>query len=75
MIDYMPFDLVNNDAIPVYKEIKGWKTDISKMSDPDELPAALHEYIAYIEQETSLPITIVSVGPDRRQTLRRHLAV
>ena len=51
------------------------KADISKANDADELPVALLEYIAFIEQETNLPVTIVSVGPDRKQTLRRQLAV
>ena len=74
-IDYMPFDIVNNEAVPVYKELNGWKEDISKIVDPDDLPMALTEYVNFIEQETSLPVTIVSVGPDRKQTLRRQLAV
>ena len=75
VIDHMPFDLVNFEAVPVYKEMNGWKADISKANDADELPTALLEYIAFIEQETNLPVTIVSVGPDRKQTLRRQLAV
>ena len=75
VIDYMPFDIVNNEAIPVYKELNGWNEDISNIVDPDELPNALIEYVNFIEQETSLPVTIVSVGPDRKQTLRRQLTV
>ena len=75
VIDHMPFDVVNFDAVPVYKEMNGWKADISKANDPDELPSALLEYIAFIEQETNLPVTIVSVGPDRKQTLRRQFAI
>ena len=75
VIDHMPFDVVNFDAVPLYKEMNGWKADISKANDPDELPSALLEYIAFIEQETNLPVTIVSVGPDRKQTLRRQFAV
>lgn len=74
-ISHMPFDIVNNEAKPVYHEMKGWNIDISKLSDSEDMPAALNDYIAYIEHETGLPITIVSVGPDRKQTLHRQLAV
>jgi adenylosuccinate synthase len=74
-ISHMPFDIVNNDATPVYKELTGWNKDISSLTDADEMPAALCDYISYIEQETGLPVTIVSVGPDRKQTLHRQLAV
>ncbi len=74
-ISHMPFDIVNNDITPVYTEMKGWNRDISKLTDAEEMPMELMDYIAYIEMETSLPVTIVSVGPDRKQTLHRQLAV
>ena len=54
------------------KEIKGWKTDSTKLSSIDEVPSALNDYIEYLEQELNVPITIVSVGPDRTQTLMRE---
>jgi len=71
-IDYMPYDIVSTEVKPVYKEIRGWKTDLTKLSSINEIPQALNEYIEYLEQELSVPITIVSVGPDRTQTLLRE---
>jgi adenylosuccinate synthase len=74
-VSRMPFDIVNNPATPVYMEMKGWNRDISNITDADDMPEELQDYIAYIEQETGLPLTIVSVGPDRRQTFHRQVAV
>ncbi|MCO6498972.1 MAG: adenylosuccinate synthase [Vicingus serpentipes] len=71
-IDYMPYDIVSTEVKPVYKEMKGWKTDLTKLSSINEIPQALNAYIEYLEQELSVPITIVSVGPDRTQTLIRE---
>lgn len=71
-IDYMPYDIVTTEATPVYKEIKGWKTDSTKLSSIEEIPTELNDYILYLEQELNVPITIVSVGPDRTQTLMRE---
>jgi adenylosuccinate synthase len=68
----MPFDLVNYDAEPVYEELDGWHDSLDQVQDVNALPAALHNYIEYIEKATGLPVTIVSVGPDRSQTLLRH---
>ncbi len=70
-IDYMPFDIVHNEAKPVYIELKGWKQTLDNITDEELLPVELMEYISFIEHQTSLPITIVSVGPDRKQTLKR----
>ncbi len=70
--DYMPYDLANEEAVPVFKELKGWKTDLTQMHSEEELPAELHEYIHYLETELQVPITIVSVGPDRSQTIIRE---
>jgi adenylosuccinate synthase len=72
IIDYMPYDVVNEKMDPVYEEVQGWKENLEQVADQDELPDALHAYIAYIEKATGLPITIVSVGPDRKQTLIRQ---
>ncbi len=72
IIDYMPYDIVSTDVKPIYKEIKGWKTDLTKLSVIDEIPTELNDYVAYLEQELNVPITIVSVGPDRNQTLLRE---
>lgn len=54
---------------PVYKEIDGWSDSLDHVTDYEELPAQLHAYIKYIEDEVGVPINIVSVGPDRKQTI------
>jgi adenylosuccinate synthase len=66
----MPFahDTVIN---PVYREFKGWSSDITKTKSYEELPAELKLYIEFIEKETGVPVTIVSVGPDRDETIWR----
>ncbi|PJA09841.1 MAG: adenylosuccinate synthase [Flavobacteriales bacterium CG_4_10_14_0_2_um_filter_32_8] len=71
-IDYMPYDIVSTDVQPIYKDIKGWRTDLTKLSDISEIPKELNNYVAYLEQELNVPITIISVGPDRKQTLLRE---
>lgn len=66
----MPFE-IDIPIEPVYKEFKGWKTDITNMKSEKELPTLLSEYIKFIETETGVPITIVSVGPSRDATIIR----
>ena len=67
-IDYLPFE-DNDKLIPVYKEMKGWEKDITNMKNLEKAPKELNEYISYLEKELNTPITILSVGPDRTQTL------
>lgn len=68
-VDYLPFDIEGVEITPVYKEIKGWNTDLTKLTSMADAPQALLDYIAYLEEELEVPITTVSVGPDRSQTL------
>ena len=68
LTDQMPFDLTET-VEPVYIEKKGWKTDLTGLANGDNLPTELQEYISYIEEATGVPISVVSVGPDRKQTL------
>ncbi len=68
LTDQMPFDLTEK-VEPVYTEMKGWETDLTKFTSGDKLPGELKEYIRFIEEETGVPISVVSVGPDREQTL------
>lgn len=67
----MPFQLLDEDIEPIYKSLKGWKTDIAQVKEEGGMPDALKDYIKFIEEETGVPITIVSVGPDRTQTILR----
>ncbi|HLW15189.1 MAG TPA: adenylosuccinate synthetase, partial [Flavobacteriaceae bacterium] len=71
LIDHFPYSIEEEYIQPVYQEFKGWKEDITGARDVDTLPKALKEYIAYIEKEVGVPVTIVSVGPDRTQTIHR----
>ncbi len=68
-IDYLPYDIVDDAIEPVYIEMKGWKKDLTQMDNIDQLPVELKEYVAYIEKQTGVPISIVSIGPDRKQTI------
>ncbi|MEX1192357.1 MAG: adenylosuccinate synthase [Brumimicrobium sp.] len=68
-IDYLPFDIIDADIEPVYETIKGWKTDLTKLKSMDEAPQELKDYVEYLEKHLEVPITTVSVGPDRTQTL------
>ncbi|MBN1181436.1 MAG: adenylosuccinate synthase [Bacteroidales bacterium] len=69
-IDYLPFDL-NIDLEPVYIEMKPWKNDITKICCMEEMPQELIDYIKYIEKAVDVPITIISVGPDRKEIIFR----
>jgi adenylosuccinate synthase len=72
LIDYLPYDLEDPSLKPIYKEIPGWKDiDLTGMSSMSEVPEDLNNYIEYLEKELETPITIVSVGPNRNQTIMR----
>ncbi|HLN95387.1 MAG TPA: adenylosuccinate synthase [Flavobacterium sp.] len=70
-IDHLPYNIEPENVTPVYKEFKGWKADLTGMSTFEELPSELKTYIEFIEKELEVPIKIVSVGPDRTQTIKR----
>ncbi|MBO6497087.1 MAG: adenylosuccinate synthase [Roseivirga sp.] len=65
----MPFQLVDEDVEPVYETLPGWKKDITGVRNFSDMPEELKSYIRYIEEKTEVPIKIVSVGPDRKQTI------
>jgi adenylosuccinate synthase len=68
---HLPFNIESDNVSPNYTELKGWKADLTKMDDASQLPQELNEYIAFLEKELEIPIKIVSVGPDRKQTIFR----
>jgi adenylosuccinate synthase len=72
IIDYVPYDVVNEPIEPVYEDLPGWSEDLTGNNDLEQLPQAFLNYISYIENATGLPITILSVGPDRKQTMVRE---
>lgn len=69
-ISEFPYDIDNNIE-PVYVEMKGWKTDMTKMQQESQFPQEFSDYIAFLEKELGVPISIVSLGPDRAQTIIR----
>lgn len=69
-IDYFPYDI--NDGIePVYAEMPGWKTDMTKFTSEEQFPKEFNDYVAFLEKELETPIKIISIGPDREQTIVR----
>ncbi|SIQ81279.1 adenylosuccinate synthase [Maribacter ulvicola] len=68
-IEHFPYNIEAENVTPVYSEMDGWKEDLTNMTSADQLPKALNEYIAFLEKELEVPIKIVSVGPDRTQTI------
>jgi adenylosuccinate synthase len=69
-IDYFPFE-ISDDTKPVFKEIKGWNQDITNLRSEKDFPKELSEYIKFLEKELEVPISIVSVGPNRSETIIR----
>ena len=70
-IEHFPFSIEPNNVTPEYIELPGWKEDLTQMSTEEEFPAEFNAYIAFLEKELETPIKIVSVGPDRKQTIFR----
>lgn len=69
--DKFPFDIDEEKIEPVYVKLPGWKTDMTRFKDEAEFPARFADYISFLEKELATPITIVSIGPDREQTVVR----
>ena len=69
--DHFPFD-ISEGVEPVYVELPGWKTQMSKMQSEDEFPEEFNNYLSFLEEELGVPVKIVSVGPDREQTIVRY---
>ena len=68
--DEFPFDICDG-VEPVYVEIPGWKTDMTQMTSEDEFPEEFNAYVSFLEEELGVPVKIVSVGPDREDTIVR----
>ena len=70
-VEHLPYNIEGNNVVPVYTELKGWSKDLTTLTKASELPPALNAYIAFLEEQLEVPIKIVSVGPDRLQTIHR----
>ncbi|NNM23231.1 MAG: adenylosuccinate synthase [Flavobacteriaceae bacterium] len=71
VINHLPYNIESENVSPIYTDMKGWKEDLTKMNDPSQFPKELNDYINFLEKELEIPIKIVSVGPDRTQTIHR----
>ncbi len=67
--DRFPYDITDVELVPVYEDLRGWKADLTGLTSYDEAPEALKEYVSFLEAQLEVPISVVSVGPDRNQTL------
>jgi len=70
-ITHLPYNIEEENVIPIYTEVKGWDADLTGMTEASQLPEALNGYVEFLEKELNIPITVVSVGPDRKQTIQR----
>ena len=71
VVSHLPYNIEEENVQPIYKEFEGWNDDLTNMTAASQFPKALNDYIAFLETELEIPITIVSVGPDRKQTIFR----
>ncbi len=67
-----PYSIEEDTIEPVYEELPGWQTDMTAMKSENEFPQQFADYIKFLERELATPITIVSIGPDREQTILRN---
>jgi len=70
-IQHLPYNIEPENVTPVYTEIKGWAADLTGMTKAEQLPKEFNEYVEFLEKELEIPIKVVSVGPDRTQTIER----
>ncbi len=70
-ITHLPYNIEAENVTPIYTELEGWKQDLTQMTSAEELPKNLNAYIDFLEDALEVPIKIVSVGPDRTQTIHR----
>ncbi len=70
-IKHLPYNIEPENVTPVYTEFKGWKEDLTKMTEASQLPSEFMEYVKFLEDELKTPISVISVGPDRKQTIIR----
>ena len=69
--DEFPYSVDGVEINPVYREFQGWKCDLRDCRRYEDFPEAFRRYVEFIEQETGVPVKIISVGPDREQTIVR----
>ncbi|NHN27844.1 adenylosuccinate synthase [Flavobacterium jejuense] len=70
-IQHLPYNIEPENVEPIFTTMKGWKADLTGMTSYEELPSELKKYIEFIEKEVEVPIKVISVGPDRKQTITK----
>ncbi|WP_018477360.1 adenylosuccinate synthase [Pontibacter roseus] len=70
--DQLPHSLEEEGIEPIYQELPGWRVDLNQIEAVEALPEAFNKYMSFLEEQLQVPITIASVGPDRKSTLRRE---
>lgn len=71
IITHLPYNIEPENISPIYTKFPCWKEDLTQMTNESQFPKELNEYIAFLEKELEIPIKVVSVGPDRKQTIHR----
>ncbi len=71
--EHLPYSLDEAYITPVYETLPGWNKDLTGLTQESDLPTELKNYIAFIEKAVGVPIVLVSVGPDREQTIHRSI--
>jgi len=72
VVEDFPYS-ISEGVKPIYTELPGWQCPLGKMTSEDEFPEEFNNYLTFLEEELEVPIRIVSVGPDREQTIERYL--
>ena len=70
-IKHLPYNIEEDQVSPIYTTFPCWQEDLTEMREPSQFPKELNDYIAFLEKELEIPIKVVSVGPDRKQTIHR----
>ena len=71
IITHLPYNIEPENIRPIYTKFECWTEDLTQMTDESQFPQALNDYIAFLEKELEIPIKVISVGPDRKQTIHR----
>ena len=70
-IKHLPYNIEPENVIPMYTKFECWSEDLTKMTETSQFPKELNDYIDFLEKELEIPIKVISVGPDRKQTIHR----
>ena len=68
-VSHLPYNIEEENVTPIFTELKGWKEDLTQLTSADQFPQELKDYVKFVEDFVGVPVTIVSVGPDRKQTI------